>query len=38
MFIAACLGMATKYAEGLLAVKYRTIDSKGVALEDLSCT
>ena len=32
MFIAACLGMATKYAEGLLAVKYRTIDSKGVAL------
>jgi AGCS family alanine or glycine:cation symporter len=24
--------MATKYAEGLLAVKYRTIDDKGVAL------
>jgi len=32
MFVAACLGMATKYAEGLLAVKYRTIDEKGVAL------
>ena len=32
MFVAACLGMATKYAEGLLAVKYRTIDDKGVAL------
>lgn len=32
MFIAACLGMATKYAEGLLAVKYRTIDEKGTAL------
>lgn len=32
MFIAACLGMATKYAEGLLAVKYRTIGEDGVAL------
>lgn len=32
MFIAACLGMATKYAEGLLAVRYRSIDDKGVAL------
>jgi len=32
MFVAACLGMATKYAEGLLAIKYRTIDENGVAL------
>ena len=32
MFVAACLGMATKYAEGLLAVNYRTIDENGVAL------
>ena len=32
MFVAACLGMATKYAEGLLAVKYRNIDENGVAL------
>lgn len=30
--IAAILGMATKYAEGLLAVKYRTFDSEGKAL------
>ncbi len=32
MFIAACIGMATKYAEGLLAVKYRVIDRDGHAL------
>ena len=32
MFIAACIGMATKYAEGLLAVKYRVIDKDGHAL------
>ena len=29
MVIAAFFGMATKYAEGLLAVKYRTIDKDG---------
>lgn len=29
MEIAALLGMATKYTEGLLAIKYRTKDSKG---------
>ena len=29
MEVAAFLGMATKYAEGLLAVKYRTVDSDG---------
>lgn len=29
MFVAAFFGMATKYAECLLAVKYREIDSKG---------
>ncbi len=28
MWLAAFFGMATKYAEGLLAIKYRTIDSK----------
>ncbi|MGF6375926.1 AGCS family alanine or glycine:cation symporter [Clostridiales Family XIII bacterium PM5-7] len=32
MILAAFFGMATKYAEGLLAVKYRTIDSEGHAL------
>lgn len=32
MFIAACFGMATKFAEGLLAIKYRTIDADGHAL------
>ncbi|MBQ6583026.1 MAG: alanine:cation symporter family protein [Mogibacterium sp.] len=32
MEIAACLGMATKYAEGLLAVKYRVIDPDGHTL------
>lgn len=32
MVLAACFGMATKYSEGLLAVKYRTIDSEGHAL------
>ena len=29
MVIAAFFGMATKYAEGLLAIKYRTIDKEG---------
>lgn len=29
MWLAAFFGMATKYAEGLLAVKYRTIDANG---------
>ena len=28
MLVAAFVGMATKYAEGLLAVKYRTVDPK----------
>lgn len=28
MLVAACLGMATKYAEGLLAVKYREYDKE----------
>ncbi len=32
MEIAAFFGMATKYAEGLLAVKYRTVDSQGSIL------
>lgn len=32
MILAACFGMATKYSEGLLAVKYREIDSSGHAL------
>lgn len=32
MEIAAFLGMATKYAEGVLAVKYRIIDSSGHVL------
>jgi alanine or glycine:cation symporter, AGCS family len=29
MWVAAFFGMATKYAEGLLAVKYRSFDEKG---------
>ena len=29
MWLAAFFGMATKYAEGLLAIKYRTTDSNG---------
>lgn len=29
MILAAFFGMATKYAEGCLAVKYRTVDDKG---------
>ena len=29
MWMAAFFGMATKYAEGLLAVKYRTTDERG---------
>ena len=32
MEIAAFFGMATKYAEGLLAVKYRVVDEEGHAL------
>ncbi len=32
MIVAAFFGMATKYAEGLLAVKYRTIDENGRVL------
>lgn len=32
MEVAALFGMATKYAEGLLAVKYRTIDNEGHVL------
>ncbi len=30
MWMAAFFGMATKYAEGCLAVKYRTVDDKGM--------
>ncbi len=29
MWVASLLGMATKYAEAILAVKYRTVDAKG---------
>lgn len=32
MVLAACVGMATKYAECLLSVKYRVVDEKGHAL------
>ena len=32
MEVAAFFGMATKYAEGLLAIKYRTIDNEGHVL------
>ncbi|MDD2979593.1 MAG: sodium:alanine symporter family protein [Hespellia sp.] len=32
MIVAAFFGMATKYAEGLLAIKYRTIDEQGHVL------
>lgn len=32
MVVAAFFGMATKYAEGLLAIKYRTIDETGHVL------
>ena len=32
MIVAAFFGMATKYAEGLLAVKYRVVDKDGHAL------
>jgi len=32
MWVAALLGMATKYTEGFLAIKYRTIDSEGHVL------
>lgn len=29
MWVASLIGMATKYAEAILAVKYRTVDAKG---------
>ena len=32
MIVAAIFGMATKYAEGFLAIKYRTIDEEGHVL------
>lgn len=32
MLVAACIGMATKYSEGLLAIRYRVIDEDGHAL------
>ncbi|MEG0662138.1 MAG: alanine:cation symporter family protein, partial [Anaerovoracaceae bacterium] len=32
MVLAACFGMATKFSEGLLAIKYRVIDDEGHAL------
>lgn len=32
MVVVALFGMATKYAEGLLAIKYRTIDAEGHVL------
>ena len=32
MVVAAFFGMATKYAEGLLAVKYRTVDKEGAII------
>ena len=32
MMVAAFFGMGTKYAEGLLAVKYRTVDEEGKVL------
>ena len=32
MFVAACFGMATKFTEGLLAVKYRNVDEDGRVL------
>ena len=32
MMVAAFFGMGTKYAEGLLAVKYRTVDKNGTVL------
>lgn len=32
MIIAACFGMATKYSEGVLSIKYRVIKSDGHAL------
>ena len=32
MIVAAFFGMATKYTEGFLAIKYRTIDEEGHVL------
>ena len=32
MIVAAFFGMATKYSEGVLAIKYRTVDEEGHAL------
>lgn len=37
MLVAALLGMATKYAEGLLAVRYRTFDLEGKVLGGPFC-
>ena len=37
MVLAAFFGMATKYAEGVLAIKYRTIDSDGHVLGGPFC-
>lgn len=37
MWMAAFFGMATKYAEGLLAIKYRTKDDHG-AVAEVPCT
>ena len=37
MVIAAFFGMATKYAEGLLAIKYRTIDEEMCIRDRGSC-
>ncbi len=38
MIVAACFGMATKYAEGILAVKFRRLDEDGHALRGPSST
>ena len=38
MWMAAFFGMATKYAEGLLAIKYRTKDDNGAMLQEVQCT
>ncbi len=32
MFLAACFGMATKFSEGLLAIKYRSVEKDGHVL------
>ena len=38
MEVAACVGMATKYSEGLLAVKYRVLDETARHWADRSTT